>query len=127
MNLNLHYKQIGKQGQLELEGSFVVYSISKWKDCILEKIPEIETLKADFSKVNQIDSAGLQILISTKKLFISENKKFTIIKHSPKLIEYLDLYGLIRFFEDKISISSKEKEKYQFRYGLKKLPKFLKT
>lgn len=126
MSLALHYTQNGKRAQIEVEGSFVVYSLGKWKELILEKVQEIEVLSADFGKVTQVDSAGVQILISTKKFFLEKNKKFIIINHSPKLLEYIDVYGLIGYFEDKISVSAKERENYQFRYGLKRLPKALK-
>lgn len=126
MSFNLHYTQHGKQARIKIEGNFVIYSIGKWKALILEKINDIEVLLADFEKVSHVDSAAIQILISTKKFFIKNNKKFTIVNHSSKLIEYLDIYGLIGCFEDKILVSAKERENYQFRYGLKRLPKNLK-
>lgn len=126
MSLDFHYFQNGKRAHVEVNGDFVVYSIGKWKEFILEKIHNIEVLSADFGKVTEVDSAGVQLLISTKKFFIENGKKFTIQNHSPKLIEYIDIYGLIGYFEDKVLVSAKEKDKYQFRYGLKKLPKTLK-
>lgn len=126
MELHLYYTQVGKRGSLVVEGALVIYSLARWKEVVLEKAKEIEILTANCSKLEQLDSAGLQILISTKKFFYKAGKKFIITNHSTQLLEYLDIYGLIGYFEDKVQITAKDKENFSFQYGLKRLPRILK-
>jgi anti-anti-sigma factor len=110
---------------INLSGVFDIYSLPKWKKIISENISKIETLILDCKEVVELDTPAIQALVSTKKFFRNHNKKFIIKNHNKKFLNYLDLYGLIGFMEDKIQVSGQEKENYKFLYGLKKLPKVL--
>ena len=86
----------------------------------LSKLPTVKPNLIDLEKVNDFDTAAIQLFISAKNTAKKFNKKIKIISHPNCVIAILDLYGLISFFGDKIILTPEERKKYSFKYGTQK-------
>jgi anti-anti-sigma factor len=126
MDFQLEPTTVKGEYKVSIGGNFTIYLLEKWKKFILENIQSIDTLILDLKHLKEIDSAGIQALLITKNYFRRLKKNFILIHHPACIISHLDLFWLVGFMEDKISISKKDKEIYKFSYGIKKLPKVLK-
>jgi anti-anti-sigma regulatory factor len=60
----------------------------------------------DLSQVTEMDSAGLQILLSAKLESLLRNTTFKLTSHSAAVSELLTLSELVGFFGDPLIIES---------------------
>lgn len=76
----------------ELIEEFSIYDVLAAKNEILENFTTLEALTLNFSKLNSIDTAGIQLIISIIKT--CRAKKIIIkIEDQAKVTEYLDYLG----------------------------------
>lgn len=106
---------------LKLIGDFTIKSVAKIKED-LEKffLEDCDFFVLDLSEVREFDSLGLQLLLALKLHLNKSGKKLKLVHHPISVIKYLDLYGLIGFFGDKIKISKEIRQNLLLAYGLKK-------
>lgn len=91
----------GLSGQAAIDGEMTIYTIAALKS-------EIEAfgsgpLDIDLSAVSDIDTAGLQWLLMAKRL---DDKQVRFIKHSPAVLQMLDLTNLAGALGDPLLLAS---------------------
>jgi len=84
------------------------YNAAAQKQMLLEALAECEELDLDLSQVGEIDTAGFQILLLTKREAIKANKIVRLTAHSKAVTELLDLYNMASYFGDPMVIPAKE-------------------
>ncbi len=89
---------------LAIEGELTIYRAAELKDVILPHINGANVIEIDLSRVSEIDSAGLQLLISAKLEAMIRDKQLSFIGHSKPVQEIFDLCDLGAFFGDQIVI-----------------------
>lgn len=62
-HINSHEKTI----DLKIEGDFSVYELKGLRDELLEVLKDMETIEIDFTKLDGIDTPGLQFIVSLVK------------------------------------------------------------
>lgn len=116
-------KSFDPDERILLPEKFNIYSLNSIRQDVLNALQLGLNIQADASCVSEADSAAVQFLISCKNEFRIKSRTFSIVNHTPALLDLLDIYGLIGFFEDRIRISQTDRQKYSFRYGMKRPPK----
>lgn len=81
---------------------------------------EGRVLEVDLSSVSEIDTAGMQILLSLRNSLRRKGGRLRLISHTPAVLSLMDLYGLVGYFGNRIVLSPSERGRYGFRYGMKK-------
>ena len=97
--------QIGMDGEAILasfSGALTIYEVAEYQQQLQQYPLEQEQLVIDLSAVDDIDTAGLQLLMVLRK---SLRSRLTMRNHSPSVIELLDVYHLVPFFGDHIILS----------------------
>jgi ABC-type transporter Mla MlaB component len=61
-------------------------------------------IEVNLSEVAEIDSAGLQLMISLKNDAIKQNKSMSFTAHSREVIEFLDLFNMSQFFGNPVML-----------------------
>lgn len=89
-----------------IEGEMTIYRASELKSTILPHLSQADEIEIDLSKVQEIDSAGLQLLIATKLEAVAHDKKLRFVGHSKPVLEALDLCDLVAFFGDQVILSA---------------------
>jgi len=77
-----------------LEGELTIYNVGAAKSMLLDDIQNtIEPIALDLSNVSDIDTAGIQLLLFTKKTFTENNKHLYLLKSN----DYVD--GALKIFD----------------------------
>ena len=86
-----------------------IYNAAAQKKMLLEALADCEELDLDLSQVSDIDTAGFQILLLTKREALKTNKIVRLTAHSKAVTELLDLYNMASYFGDPMVIPAKER------------------
>jgi anti-sigma B factor antagonist len=81
-----------------MEGPLTIYTASEQKDVLLSLFPLAHEVELDLSNVDELDSAGLQLLILIKHESFKEGSQLVLSNPSAAVIEALRLSGLDDYF-----------------------------
>ena len=95
MNTEAEYK-------MEVNGDMTIYEAGEINDLFLKALAEHNKLNINLSAVSEIDSSGLQLMVSLKKDAEALEKTVQFSSHSKAVIDFLDLFDMTSFFGDPI-------------------------
>ncbi|MCX7897870.1 MAG: STAS domain-containing protein [Rhodocyclaceae bacterium] len=90
--------------RLILDGAMTIYNAVETKARLLEALENATILELDLSQVEEIDTAGFQLLILTKRESMKENKILRLVGHSPAVREMIGFYNMDAYFGDPLVI-----------------------
>ena len=93
--------------RLKLEGEMTIYNAAKMKISILTALQKNKEVEIDLAKINEVDSAGLQLLLLAKREAGNHNKPLRLINHSDATLEIFNLYHMAEHFGDPIVLRRK--------------------
>lgn len=88
--------------KLPIEGELTIYTAADLKGKIIAALESTQPIEIDLSQVDEIDSAGLQLLILAKREAARTEKKLTLVNHSQAVVECLDMCNLTSEFGDQV-------------------------
>ena len=97
-----------KQLKTAISEDMTVYNATAQKQMLLNALADCEELDLDLSQVGEIDTAGFQILLLTKREALKANKVVRLTAHSKAVTELLDLYNMASYFGDPLVIPARE-------------------
>lgn len=83
---------------INIEQDMTIYTAAEMKQVLFEKYNSLSAVELDLSRVGEMDTAGLQLLIVSKKTLEEQGKRFNLKKLSPAVEEVLSTYGLNKYF-----------------------------
>ena len=86
--------------RLAIEGELTIYRAAELKPAVLEPLQGGSDLEIDLSAVTEIDSAGVQLLMLSKRHAWTVQRELRLIGHSPAVLEVFELLDLAAFFGD---------------------------
>lgn len=89
-----------------IEGEMTIYRANELKQELLDRIAGNQEIDVDLSRVTEIDSSGLQLMVLAKLEAAIRSKVLRFDGHSPAVMDILDLSDLAGFFGDPVVISS---------------------
>lgn len=92
--------------QVVIHDEMTIYTVLEQKNVLVVQLKAEKVLQLDLSKVSEIDSAGMQLLIFMKQEAIRVNNQFSLVHHSQAVVEVLELLGLTAFFGNSVVISA---------------------
>lgn len=99
---------MASQNRLSIVEDMTIYNALDQKNRLMSALAEVDMLELDLSHVGEIDTAGLQLLILSKREAARLNKSVTIVAHSPAVRQTLDFCQLAAFFGDPVVITAHE-------------------
>ena len=118
--MEISFEDTSDYRRLELSGEMVVRNLSRALPRLRESLEGATSILVDLSGVSELDSAGVQVLISLKKQSLASGQKLRLTGHSPAVLAVFDLYGLVAFFGDRITLKKGERARYDFSYGVRR-------
>lgn len=97
--MQIKLSQNGDTSNAQIEGELTIYTATELKEQLLQEFGKCKQLQLDLSGVEEVDSAGMQILLLVRKQAIAEEKTLTLSKTSESLECYIDLFNLWDFFQ----------------------------
>jgi anti-anti-sigma factor len=89
---------------LRIEGEMSIFRAADLKHALLTALNQGPTLEVDLSAVTEFDTAGVQLLMLTKKAAQSGQRELRLAAHSPAVLEVFELLNLVAYFGDPIVI-----------------------
>lgn len=94
--------------RIAITEDMTIYTASTQKIMLLEAVANCQELDLDLSQVGDMDTAGFQLLLLTKREASKTDKTVCITAHSKAVRELLDLYNMGGFFGDPLVIPARE-------------------
>ena len=93
-----------KHYKVSIAGALTIYEAANAKTALLEALQASAELEIDLSRVTEVDTAGMQLLLMTKREAARAERKVRLA-HSAASLEALDRYNLGAYFGDPVVIS----------------------
>jgi anti-sigma B factor antagonist len=91
---------------LEIKGEMTIYTAAEQKAQLLAFIETGHTFEINLAQVNEIDTAGAQLLILAKQEATRTQKNLRYVMHSNAVLDVLELANLTTAFGDPLFISA---------------------
>ncbi len=88
--------------KLPIDGELTIYTAAALKEKIVVALAAAQPIEIDLSQVDEIDSAGLQLLMLAKREAALADRPLTLIKHSQAVLDCLDMCSLTAMFGDQV-------------------------
>ncbi|WMW80372.1 STAS domain-containing protein [Undibacterium cyanobacteriorum] len=88
-----------------IAGELTIYTAATEKQNLQEALDLCDDLEINLSQVNEMDSAGLQVLIVLKQEAAKRNKKLRYSMHSKAVLDILELSNMTASFGDQIVLT----------------------
>lgn len=88
--------------RLAIEGELNIYTAAEWKKRLQDLVEQGVNLELDLGAVQELDTAGLQLLIMAKKEATDRSQQLLLSNHSQAVLEVFELCGVAVFFGDPI-------------------------
>jgi anti-anti-sigma regulatory factor len=105
--------ETGAEGRCKavVEGSMTIYEAAADKPLLLGALATAKETEIDLSSVDEMDTAGLQLLILVKRESLKAGKALRLTGHSPASLDVLERYNLGAYFGDPAVVSSRQHKK----------------
>lgn len=87
---------------LVLTEDMTIYNAALQKQQLLAALNTCDELNLDLQQVGEMDTAGFQVLMLTKREAVAAGKTMRLTAHSKAVTEILDLYNMASYFGDPI-------------------------
>lgn len=75
-----------------------IYEVAELKPRLLEAVAQHAVLDIDLSRVVNIDSAGIQLLMLAKVHALAHDHPLRLVEHSPAVLEIFELFRVAGYF-----------------------------
>ena len=96
--------------RLMVDGGLSIYNALEVKAQLLDAVRSAQILELDLANVNDMDTAGLQLLILAKRESQRLDRQLHLTAHSDVVREFIDFYNMGAFFGDPVVILAEHKE-----------------
>lgn len=93
---------------IAVKDDMTIYNAAVQKQMLLDALNTCDELDLDLSQVAEMDTAGFQVLLLTKREAIKAGKAVRLTAHSKAVTEVLDLYNMAGYFGDPMVITAHE-------------------
>ncbi len=94
--------------RMSLDQDLTIYHAAALKEQLLESLGQTQALELDLSRVAEIDTSGIQLLMLAKRESVKRDKELRIVAHSPAVSELMDFYNIAGFFGDPLVIPARD-------------------
>lgn len=92
------------QVDLAIQGELSIYRADELKHALIEPLQHGVRLVVDLSKVTELDTCGLQLLMLAKQTAQKLGAELQLVGHSPAVVEVFELLNVAGFFGDHLVI-----------------------
>jgi anti-sigma B factor antagonist len=90
--------------RISLQGPMSIYNAAELKARMLQAVASAGQVELDLARVEELDTAGFQVLVLAKREAVLRGHRLRIVAHSPEVQEVLDLCGMASWFGDPLLV-----------------------
>lgn len=94
MPLNVKHERLTNAMRLDVSGEMNIYTAPDLKAAFMDALYDAPALELNLTEVEEMDSAGLQLLVLARRECHARGKGFSIISHSAATNSVVRLLGL---------------------------------
>ena len=102
--MSIHVQQDGERVQLRIQGELNIYCASDSKAQLLDALSAGRELEVDLSDLEELDTAGVQLMLMLKQEAQRGGRQCSFINHSPAVRDVIDLLNLASALGDPVVI-----------------------
>ncbi|MDH5392426.1 MAG: STAS domain-containing protein [Gammaproteobacteria bacterium] len=91
-----------KEIKIDISGDMTIYEAAEIKQLFQNAIEKQANISISLANVSEIDSSGIQLMVSLKKAATDTDKTVSYHSHSPAVVALLDLFDMTSYFGDPI-------------------------
>lgn len=99
------YQLVDGVSRVSIEGEMTIYTAAEIKTPLWQAVQAAPSVEVDLSQVEELDSAGLQLLVLLKK-HPPKATRVAFVNHSQVVIDVIELMNLAAYFNDPLVLSS---------------------
>lgn len=103
--LTYHVTQHDGGPSLKLSGALTIYTVAEARHEIPARLAKQGSRVLDLAGIEELDTAGVQLLLWLKRELAGQGRALTITGHSPVVVDVFDLLKLATAFGDPILLS----------------------
>lgn len=96
----------GQRSRLNIIGEMTLSTAAELKEGLLDALHQCEKLEINLAEVDDLDTAGLQVLVLLKREAAALDKHISLIEHSPVIIDVLETCHMTAFFGDPVLLNA---------------------
>ncbi|MDF1762838.1 MAG: STAS domain-containing protein [Oleibacter sp.] len=100
------YQTFKRKCRITISNEMTIYTAGELKEKLSQVLDDPRDLEINLSKVNEIDSAGIQLLMLAKKSRSLKQYKLSLVEHTHDVIDAFEALGLVSYFGDPLLISN---------------------
>jgi anti-sigma B factor antagonist len=89
-----------------LDGELTIYRAAELRVALQAALAPAGDLELDLSGVTELDSAGVQLLLSAKKTAAATQRRLRLVNHSAAVLDVFELLNLAGHFGDPLAIAA---------------------
>ena len=89
---------------LVIEGEFSIYRVAELRQMLLAALQAGGAVEVNLAGVTEMDSAGVQLLMSARKSLQAVGCELRLVEHSPAVMEVFDTLDLAAHFGDPLLV-----------------------
>lgn len=89
-----------------------IYNAAELKEKLMPALLDERDLEINLANINEIDSAGLQLLMLAKKERTARDLTLSLIDHSESIIDVFELMDLVSYFKDPVLLANSKGEQH---------------
>jgi anti-anti-sigma factor len=89
---------------VSIDGEMTIYTALEYKTHLLEQLLDCHEMELNLSEIDEMDTAGLQILLMLKREAENGGRQLRLINHSRAIYEILELLNMQSHFGDPVVI-----------------------
>ncbi len=97
--MNINVENNNGLCRLRIEDEMTISTAAELKKALLDSLAGCREIEIDLSQVNEMDTAGFQLLYLARREADISNKVFRIVSPGPKILSVLQLYNMKEFFD----------------------------
>ncbi len=95
-------------GRLAIDQDMTIYHAEALKAELMDNVARNQVIELDLSRVAEIDTSGIQLLMLAKRECQKQDKTLRIVAHSPAVHELMDFFNIAGFFGDPLVIPARD-------------------
>jgi len=93
---------MSNETEIDIPGDMTIYEAGEVRDLFMNALSEKKNINVNLSNVSEIDSAGIQLMVSLKNNASENDLSVQYRSHSQSVIGLLDLFDMTSYFGDPI-------------------------
>ena len=97
----------GQQSRITFSGDLTIYKATELWGLLVRTIDQACEVELDLGGVEEIDTAGVQLLMMAKRLAAGREKAMRMVNHSQSVLDVFELFNLGAYFGDPVLLSAR--------------------